>query len=73
MGTKHNHDKNASIPDSFMYNVTEDCKELWSEGVSIYHNPSVFALLSGLGVKRAAQVLAGWEITLDLISKVAAC
>jgi hypothetical protein len=40
MGMKHNHDKNASIPDSFMYKVTEDCKEMWSEGVSIYHNPN---------------------------------
>jgi hypothetical protein len=39
-GTKHNHDKNASVPDFFYYEVTEDCEELWSEGVSIYHNPN---------------------------------
>ena len=40
MGAMHNHDPNASMPDAFMYTVNEDCNELWSEGVSIYHNPN---------------------------------
>lgn len=31
----------------------------------------VYALLLGSGVSRASGVLTGWEITLDLISKVA--
>jgi hypothetical protein len=39
---------------------------------SIYHNPGVYALLLGSGVSRAAQIPTGWEITLDLINKVAA-
>lgn len=39
---------------------------------SVYHNPGVYALLLGSGVSRAAQIPTGWEITLDLINKVAA-
>ena len=39
---------------------------------SIQANPGVYALLLGSGVSRAAQVPTGWEITLDLIRKLAA-
>ncbi|MCK4250409.1 SIR2 family protein [candidate division WOR-3 bacterium] len=39
---------------------------------SVYHNKGVYALLLGSGVSRAAQIPTGWEITLDLINKVAA-
>ena len=39
---------------------------------SIHANPGVFALLLGSGVSRAAQIPTGWEITRDLIRKLAA-
>ncbi len=38
---------------------------------SIQANPGVYALLLGSGVSRAAQIPTGWEITLDLIRKLA--
>ena len=38
---------------------------------SIQANPGVYALLLGSGVSRAAQVPTGWDITLDLIRKLA--
>ena len=38
---------------------------------SIQANPGVYALLLGSGVSRAAQVPTGWEITHDLIRKLA--
>jgi hypothetical protein len=38
---------------------------------SIYHNPGVYALLLGSGISRAAGIPTGWEITLDLIEKLA--
>ncbi|MBI9055954.1 MAG: glycosaminoglycan attachment site [Bacteroidales bacterium] len=40
MGACHNFDDNASVPNMFQYQVDEDSKELWSEGVSIFHNPN---------------------------------
>lgn len=40
VGANHNFDKNASVPNMFMYQVDENGKELWSEGVSILHNPN---------------------------------
>jgi hypothetical protein len=39
-GFCYNHDEDASKPNYFKYEVTEDCKELWSEGISIFHNPN---------------------------------
>ena len=39
---------------------------------SIQANPGVYAVLVGSGVSRAARVPTGWEITLDLIRKLAA-
>lgn len=39
---------------------------------SIYSRPSTYALLLGSGVSRAAGVPTGWEVTLDLIRKLAA-
>ena len=39
---------------------------------SIQANPGVYALLLGSGMSRAAKVPTGWEITLDLIRKLAA-
>ena len=38
---------------------------------SVYENKGVFALLLGSGISRAADILTGWEITLDLIRRVA--
>jgi hypothetical protein len=40
--------------------------------VSLLENKGVFAVLLGSGVSRAAQIPTGWEITLDLIKRVAA-
>ena len=39
---------------------------------SVHSNPGVYALLLGSGVSRAARIPTGWEITLDLIRKLAA-
>lgn len=38
---------------------------------SIQANPGVYAVLVGSGVSRAAKIPTGWEITLDLIRKLA--
>ena len=38
---------------------------------SIYENKGAYALLVGSGVSRAAQIPTGWEITLDLVRRVA--
>lgn len=38
---------------------------------SVYENKGVFALLLGSGLSRAAGIPTGWEITLDLIRRVA--
>lgn len=38
---------------------------------SIYENKGVFAILIGSGLSRAADIPTGWEITLDLIRRVA--
>lgn len=38
---------------------------------SIYENMGVYALLVGSGLSRAADIPTGWEITLDLVRRVA--
>jgi hypothetical protein len=38
---------------------------------SIYENKGVYALLLGSGLSRAAQIPTGWEITTDLVRRVA--
>lgn len=38
---------------------------------AVYQNKGVFALLLGSGLSRAAQIPTGWEITLDLIRRIA--
>ncbi len=38
---------------------------------SMHHNQSVYAVLLGSGISRAAGILTGWEITLDLVSQLA--
>jgi hypothetical protein len=38
---------------------------------SVYENRGVFAVLLGSGLSRAAEIPTGWEITLDLIRRVA--
>lgn len=38
---------------------------------SVYENKGVYALLIGSGLSRAAEIPTGWEITLDLIRRVA--
>ena len=44
---------------------------LHSLAFSIQANPGVYAVLLGSGVSRAAQIPTGWEITLDLVRKLA--
>lgn len=39
---------------------------------SVYENKGVYALLVGSGLSRAAEIPTGWEVTLDLIRRVAA-
>jgi hypothetical protein len=38
---------------------------------SVYENKGVFAILLGSGLSRSADIPAGWEITLDLVCRVA--
>ena len=38
---------------------------------SVHENKGVFALLLGSGLSRAAEIKTGWEITLDLVRRVA--
>ena len=45
---------------------------LHSLAFSIQANPGVYAVLIGSGVSRSAQIPTGWEITLDLVRKLAA-
>lgn len=40
MGAKHNFDENSSESIPFINHINEECNELWSEGVSIFHNPN---------------------------------
>jgi SIR2-like domain len=39
---------------------------------SVYENKAVYCVLLGSGVSRAAEIPTGWEITLDLVRRVAA-
>lgn len=39
---------------------------------SVYENRGVYALLLGSGLSRAAEIPTGWEITLDLVRRIAA-
>lgn len=38
---------------------------------SVYENKGVFALLLGSGISHAAEIPTGWEITLDLVRRIA--
>ena len=38
---------------------------------SMHANPGVYAVLAGSGISRAAKIPTGWEITLDLVRKLA--
>lgn len=38
---------------------------------SLFENRNVFALLLGSGLSRPAQIMTGWEITLDLVKRIA--
>ncbi|AVS85868.1 hypothetical protein C8239_14835 [Paracidovorax avenae] len=39
---------------------------------SVYENKGIFAVLLGSGLSRSAEIPTGWEITLDLVRRVAA-
>lgn len=39
---------------------------------SIYENKGVYCLLLGSGVSRSSEIPTGWEITLDLVRRIAA-
>ncbi|WP_315810830.1 SIR2 family protein [Bradyrhizobium sp. SZCCHNR3107] len=45
---------------------------LHSLAFSIYENPGVYCVLLGSGASRSAEIPTGWEITLDLVRRVAA-
>ena len=45
---------------------------LTSLAFSIYENKGVYCLLLGSGVSRPSEIPTGWEITLDLVRRVAA-
>ena len=49
-----------------MINPTE------SLAFSMHANPGIYAILAGSGVSRAAKIPTGWEITVDLVRKLAA-
>ena len=40
VGTCYDCDPNASTPKIFKYEVTEDSRETWGEGMSMFHNPN---------------------------------
>ena len=52
-----------------MIQVTVD--HLTRVSFSIYENRCVYALLIGSGLSRVAGIPTGWEITIDLIRRVA--
>lgn len=39
-GFCHDHDENASLPKTFVINVTGETNESWAEGLSMFHNPN---------------------------------
>lgn len=43
-----------------------------SLAVTVQSNPGAYALLLGSGTSRAGQIPTGWEVTLDLVRRVAA-
>ncbi|MEZ5551538.1 MAG: SIR2 family protein [Pseudomonadales bacterium] len=52
-----------------MPNPTSD--PLTQLAFSVYENKGIYALLLGSGLSRAAEIPTGWEITLDLVRRVA--
>ena len=40
--------------------------------LSLHHSPGVYAILVGSGVSRGAEIPTGWDITLDLVRRLAA-
>jgi hypothetical protein len=52
--------------------VAPDDRSLTALAFSIYENKGVYCLLLGSGVSRPAEIPTGWEITLDLVRRVAA-
>lgn len=40
VGTCHDHDPNAHLPQKFRYVVDESSNETWAEGLNMYHNPN---------------------------------
>ena len=43
-----------------------------SLAVTVQSNPGAYALLLGSGTSRSAQIPTGWDVTLDLVRRVAA-
>lgn len=39
--------------------------------ISLHHNPGIYAVIVGSGLSRAAGIPTGWEITLDLVRRLA--
>jgi hypothetical protein len=39
-GTKHKHDRNSALPESFVFEIKQgEVTETWAEGLSMFHNP----------------------------------
>ncbi|MDX8467702.1 SIR2 family protein [Mesorhizobium sp. VK23B] len=51
--------------------MAADIDELTQLAFSVHESPGVFALLVGSGISRAAGIPTGWEVTLDLVRRVA--
>ncbi len=51
--------------------IADGAEALTRLAFSIHGNPGVYALLLGSGLSRSAGLLTGWEITLDLVRRVA--
>ena len=50
---------------------TNSAELLTTLGFSMHANPGVYGLLVGSGLSRAAEIPTGWEITLDLVRRLA--
>lgn len=40
MGSCYDHDPKVFEPKEFQYEVNEESKEMWSEGINVFHNPN---------------------------------
>ena len=67
--TRHGRWKNRRKQSQQPSNVIDPIHSL---AFSVQSNPGVYAVLIGSGVSRAAGIPTGWDVTLDLVRKLAA-